>query len=81
VPRRARRFVDRVEMQRAQRDLAALLLAHAGGERLRLLERGARGLRVLQAGIRPAQPDPGERQLGVEPQGLIERARGLDPDV
>ena len=81
VPGRIGEVGHGLELLRPERDAPLLARARAGGERLRLHERAAGGLGVVQARVDAGEAEPRHGELRVDTQRLTERARRLDPDV
>ena len=81
VPGRVGEVGHGLELLRPERDAPLFARARAGGERLRLHERAAGGLGVVQARSRRERPSHAMASFGSSTQGLTERARRLDPDV
>ena len=64
----------------ANGDPGTLALTYIFGDRLRLFEFRARGRDILQADVCVAQAEVRHRQVGIQPQRLVERSGRFDPN-
>ncbi len=81
--RRVAQICERVDLLGANRDAPLLPLVgmSGAGEVLGLLDGGERGRSVFQPRGDARESDVGHRDIGIEPQRLMERARSFQPNV
>src|SRR5262249_51338954 len=72
---------DRCQLPGAQADSRPFAWAGCGRQFLRAVKRGARRIHQIETAECAAETDIRHRQVGVEPQRLIEGTRGFNPNV